>query len=854
MWFKPGQRIWQWRLSIASACSVTGIVIGLNLFGAFQLLEWAALDSWFRARPLEEPDPRIVILGINEQDMTEGPRWPLSDALMADLIQKIAAQNPRVIGLDIYRDVPLEPGHQELRQVMQSTPQLMGIEKVFGDAIAPPPGLDPARQVGFTDVVVDADGKVRRGLVSVRTPDNEVKFSIGAKLALTYLEAEDIIPAGLDAGMQTYQLGRSRFRRFEANDGGYVRADDGGYQLLLNFRGANCANENSNCPFQIVSMGEFLDNQLPPDFLQDRIVLIGITAASRQDNFYSPYSYSPYPYREVTSMSGVEVHAHLTSQMISAALDGRPLIKTWPDFLEYLWIFVWAGCGTMLVPLCLDRRRLTAGLLWMTGMLACLLGGLVGGAYLAFLMGWWLPVITPLSALTGATVVGTTHLLLAKLKLSYQALEHANQQLVDYSQTLEQKVEDRTADLLVAKEAADSANRAKNDFLANMSHELRTPLNAILGTTQLLEEQIVGALNAEQIKTLQTTGRSARHLLSLINDILDLARVESGRLTLDCAPTDVVALCQFCLTVVKQQAHKKGLRLDAKLPDTLPLLIVDERRVREVIINLLSNAVKFTSSGGSVTLELGYQSSLEPLDTAVSSSPNTLTFTVRDTGIGISSEYMENLFKPFVQIDSALNRRYGGTGLGLALIKSIVELHGGKVSVWSEVGVGSCFTVELPCDSATSYLSSTDTAIANISQPNSTRPERSASILLVEDDVDNIAATIKYLAAKGYRVQVANDGNQAIAAVLSKVPDLILMDIQMPGMDGLEAIQQIRRHPHLADVPIIALTALAMRGDRERCLAAGADDYLSKPVRLSQLVTTINRFLTDRERPTPVKP
>ncbi|ESA33141.1 multi-sensor hybrid histidine kinase [Leptolyngbya sp. Heron Island J] len=841
MWSQQGRRIWKWRLSVISTCSITGLVVGLQFLGAFQLLEWAALDSCFRLRPPEERDPRIVIIGISEQDMAEGIGWPLTDALMAKLINQVAAQNPRAIGLDLYRDVPIEPGHQDLVQVMETTPQLIGVEKVLDMPVAPPPSLEQKDQVGIADFVLDADGKIRRGLFSLRTPDNQIKVSLGARLALTYLAAEDISLQELNQSLENYQLGNAVLRRFETHDGGYVRADDAGYQLLLNFRSGSCTDISLNCPFQMISKGEFLSGQLPADLLQDRIVLIGATAPSLQDHFYNPYSYG-----EAISISGVEVHAHVTSQIISATLDGRALIRTWPEPLEYLWILLWSSGGTLLGSLCLNRRRINIGLLWLIGTLILLLSSLVIGAYLAFLVGWWIPVVPPLMALTGTTVVSTTYLLWKNLKLSYRELEQANQQLADYSQTLEQKVDARTIDLLVAKETADQANRTKNDFLANMSHELRTPLNTILGMTQALEEQILGDLNPRQIRALQATERSAHHLLELINDILDLARVESGVLDLNCAPTAVIPLCHFCLTIVKQQAHKKGLQLNSKLSHTLPAFVMDERRIREVLINLLSNAVKFTPAGGCITLEVVHQQQPSLSEETDGSSQDTLKFIVSDTGIGIQPDYIDKLFKPFVQIDSALNRQYAGTGLGLALVKRITELHGGTVTVTSEVGIGSTFTVELPCKAMASPLPSQPPPRLDHQNLSAADREELPTILLVEDDVDNITVFRSYLTAKGYTVCVANNGHQAISAVLVTVPDLILMDIQMPGMDGLEAMERIRHQPTSADIPIIALTALAMKGDRERCLAAGANEYVSKPVNLGQLVITIEQLLVAR--------
>ncbi|MFB2897419.1 GAF domain-containing protein [Aerosakkonemataceae cyanobacterium BLCC-F50] len=420
--------------------------------------------------------------------------------------------------------------------------------------------------------------------------------------------------------------------------------------------------------------------------------------------------------------------------------------------------------------------------------------------------------------------------------------EQLQLELVERQQAQQQLVE-RNQQLAISNEELARATRLKDEFLANMSHELRTPLNAILGMTEGLQDEVFGSVNEQQIKALQTIESSGSHLLELINDILDVAKIESGQLELDCIPTAVVLLCQSSVTFIKQLALKKHIQLEIKLPPHLPDLLVDERRIRQVLINLLNNAVKFTPEGGHITLEVSCQKPFRDSDTKTDTLQNYLRIAITDTGIGIAPENMDKLFEPFIQIDSALNRQYAGTGLGLALVKRLVELHGGQVGVTSELGVGSCFTIDLPY--ITSDFSSAELEIPSEPsiKPYQLEQEVSPLILLAEDNEANVSTISNYLRAKGYRIVVAKNGEQAIACCQSENPDLILMDIQMPGMDGLEAIGQIRSHPNLVNVPIIALTALAMIGDRDRCLAAGANDYITKPVKLKQLVITIQQLL-----------
>ncbi len=424
--------------------------------------------------------------------------------------------------------------------------------------------------------------------------------------------------------------------------------------------------------------------------------------------------------------------------------------------------------------------------------------------------------------------------------------EQLQQELTERQQAQNQLTE-RNQQLAVTNIELERATRLKDEFLANMSHELRTPLNAILGMTEGLQDEIFGIVNERQLQALDTIEGSASHLLSLINDILDVAKIESGQIKLEYSHVAVEQLCSSSLTFVKQQALKKHIQLNTQIPPHLPDLFVDEIRMRQVLLNLLTNAVKFTPEGGTVTLAVSLLSQAE--DPA---RPTSLHIAITDTGIGIAPENISKLFKPFVQIDGALNRQQTGTGLGLALVKQIVELHGGQVGLTSELGVGSCFTVDLPYELEVSSIFQTESSpIAtevNLSTPYTSDPTYTQAplILLAEDNPDNITAISTYLEAKGYRFLVANNGQEAIDLALSHQPDVILMDVQMPGLDGLEAMKQIRQQENLRETPIIALTALAMKGDRERCLEAGANHYLSKPVKLKQLDTSIKELLAER--------
>jgi signal transduction histidine kinase/CBS domain-containing protein/ActR/RegA family two-component response regulator len=430
-------------------------------------------------------------------------------------------------------------------------------------------------------------------------------------------------------------------------------------------------------------------------------------------------------------------------------------------------------------------------------------------------------------------------------------------------QQAETQLRERNQQLAISHQELAQATQLKDEFLANMSHEFRTPLNAILGMSEALQTSISGDLNQQQRNSLATIEKSGKHLLSLINDILDLSKIAANKFVLELGDVSIESLCQNSLLFVKELAHKRQIRLTAQIPASLQLinLRVDDLRCRQVLINLLSNAVKFTPEGGTVILdvrvldgEMGQPAADPParltsLDgRAAISATRQIVFSIVDTGIGIAPEHISKLFQSFVQIDSSLNRQYAGTGLGLALVKRIVELHGGTVSVESELHRGSCFSVYLPFEPSLEVAIPSSMQPVRIdtvppAEPEDLGTKSKASILVVEDNEANMETMTGYLHSRGYQLLGAGNGYQAIEMAQMHIPDAILMDIQMPDLDGLEAIGRIRQIPECAAIPIIALTALAMPADRQKCLDAGADRYVTKPVKLGQLVSTIETLL-----------
>ncbi len=460
MWKKLKQRLGQWRGVLIITPSVSGLIIVGTQAGFFRLLEWAIFDQFVLLRTAEPIEQRIAIVTIGESDINYVRKWPMSDRIMARMIRHIKAQQPRAIGIDIYRDLPVEPGHQELVELFKETPNLIGIEKVGGEPIAPPPVLKELEQVAAADLVLDADGKVRRSLILVGNKKGEFREGLGTKIALMYLEKEGINLSLLDADNKIYALGKAVFVPLAGNEGVYHQRDMGGYQILLNYRG-----ELNRFPN--LSLKDVLENRIPEGLMRDRIVFIGATAPSLNDLFQTPYTSKLFGISQLTP--GVVIHANIASQILSAAIEGRPLLRAWNQPLNSLWIIFWSGCSATLGSMYLRRRWAVVGI-FIAG------GSIVIISYLAFLSGWWIPALAPLLSVVTSAIISIGYVLLKNLRLSYRKLE-------EYAQTLEQKVEERTAQLAQANQEITALNQKLK------AENLR--LNAELEITKRLQQMIL---------------------------------------------------------------------------------------------------------------------------------------------------------------------------------------------------------------------------------------------------------------------------------------------------------------------------------------------------------------------------
>ncbi|MBF0455565.1 MAG: response regulator [Magnetococcales bacterium] len=385
-------------------------------------------------------------------------------------------------------------------------------------------------------------------------------------------------------------------------------------------------------------------------------------------------------------------------------------------------------------------------------------------------------------------------------------------------------------DLKAAKEAAEIANQAKSDFLATISHEIRTPLNGIIGMTELLMEKHLSSKKQFYVEMIKKSGQS---LLRVINDVLDLSKIEAGEIDFEEITFDLRDTRLELRDLFGELAVKKGIRFRTRISQTVPKYIIgDQHRIHQILINLLSNAMKFTEQG-EISLKI---------EAAAREGQTWIIFKVEDTGIGIRKEVQEALFQPFTQADTSTTRKFGGSGLGLTICKKLTSLMNGKISISSELGKGSCFTIELPMTPTKSEpLPAPTVKLDKVSFSKKTQ------VLVVEDNIVNqrlFQITLKNL---GIKVEVANNGVEALSMLKKGEYDMVMMDCHMPEMDGFAATQAFRKEEAQDDskkrTPIIAVTANAMQGEKERCLSVGFDDFLTKPIEKVELQNVLLRFI-----------
>ncbi len=410
-----------------------------------------------------------------------------------------------------------------------------------------------------------------------------------------------------------------------------------------------------------------------------------------------------------------------------------------------------------------------------------------------------------------------------------EELAASRREIEQHQELLEERIRQRTRDLEEASQRARAASRAKSEFLANMSHELRTPMTGVLGMIDIVLDT---ELDAVQRDSLLTAKSCANSLLAVLNDILDLSKVEAGKMDLEEVAFDLPDLAAECVRTFRPRAEQKGLRLELHVRPAVPKRIAgDPLRLRQILNNLISNAVKFTDRGRvSVRIDAGGE-------------PPMLVIEVQDSGIGIPAEKLSTIFEEFTQADGSISRRYGGTGLGLAITRKLVEMHGGQIAVESSPGQGSRFYVSLPLKPEPARCGGAEEAGGSGSESNVEPGGARATILIVEDDPVNQNVVAAMLRRHGYPVELASHGGEVLQALERRAAGLILMDLEMPVVDGIEAAHRVRSDPRWRHLPIVAMTAHPMNGDRERCLKAGMNGYVSKPVHRAQLIAAVEELL-----------
>ena len=697
MWNQFRKVIWNWRGVIGTVPCTTVMVISLRMSGWLQPLEWSALDIMFQLRPQEAVDSRITIISIQESDIQQLKQWSISDRILAKLIQKVEAQKPIAIGLSLYRDLPIAPGHQELVSTFENTPNLVGITKAIEDSFSamvnPPPILAKLGQISASDLIVDGDGVVRRAFLYPVVTKTETIPSLGMAVALKYLKQTEIFPS--IAQKNSLQLNDVIFSAFEQNDGGYVRADDGGYQIILNYRG-------SAQNFPTISLTDVLQGNFDSELFRDRIVLIGSQATSVKDHFYTPYNKGKTTNPILTS--SVEIQANLASQILSTVLDGRPLIKVWSNDREYLWIFSFS----MVVAIWGWKYRRTKNAL---KLFIIIIAGeaiaiiiLIGISYYAFLIGWWLPLIPSLLSSFCTALLMITYINVSKLQ--------------EYNIVLKSEVKARTRKLEVALEELHSAQSkiifqeklaALGTLLAGVSHELKNPLHFIANFADIsvdLTEELRSKITEnslcspgiidnqihEDLDTLVENLAEIQTYSNRANDILQTMLPNPNQQSFDYVTSDLHLLIDSAINLIVHSKKNNDGNFDVSIVKdydrTIGWIEIIPQNISRALINIIDNAYyslkkKYYETNRDFSPKLIIKTINFQQKIAIS---------IQDNGQGIPQKIIHKVFDPFFTTKPPRE----GMGLGLSIAFNLIAENGrGKIELETKANYFTKLTILL---------------------------------------------------------------------------------------------------------------------------------------------------------------
>ncbi len=753
MGYKLTKNFQQWKgvLLIASSVSL-GVILG-NITGVFQFLEWASYDQFFRLRPPESVEDQIVIVTVDDDDINYLKDYPINDGIMAKILSNIQSQNPRAIGVDIYRDIPVNPGHEELINIFKKEPKIFGIQLMGGNGINPPPTLADLGQVGASDIIPDADSKIRRAFILAQNAEKKTQLSLGSQLALNYLEKENISLEIIDPKKKIYKLGKAIFKPLTGKEGEYVESNTGGYQIILNYRGG--INK-----FTTISMQDVLNNKIPPNLMNDKLVFLGGIAPSLKDSFLTPYN-SNLLINEA-QMPGIVIHANLASQMIRGAKEGRLMLYPLSKKYNWIWISSWSFLSCFSCWILLEKRFSKGYHLYFFKTFLIIFSAgflIIGISYLTFTNGWILPIFSPfLASICSAILITNYHnqwyLKQVNLKLkivnselensnlklenSNQQLENANQQLENYSHTLEEKVEARTAKL---KQALDELKATQSHLIqtekmaalgqmvAGVAHEINNPTNFIYGNVNpakdyvndllelisayqefypdpapeienLREDIDLDYLKEDFFKILDSIKRGAQRIKEIVESLKIFARLDESAIK----KVDIHQGIDSTLMILNNRLNSEnGLNIKIiKEYGELPKIQCYAGQMNQVFMNILTNSIdaieekqyQLNLNNQNDQNDQKYHPNLITITTKIKNE-NYVLITFLDNGMGIPEIVKAKIFDPFFTTKVVGK----GSGLGLSTSHSIiVDQHNGKIHCNSTPEKGTEFTIELPID------------------------------------------------------------------------------------------------------------------------------------------------------------